>query len=307
MFITNSDRLIARRLAHRRRRTVGETAAFIANCRGYPLSNRELYQLARKMVRHAARNRDKDREDCDDWDEDEDRCLDDDDDEDGTDNQSDKPAKMPKARLAKDYIPPVTSQKRRKRDDDDDDDDDDDEFEENLADLWSAKMPAEPKPDKPPKPEKVETVTKNRRRHLPLPVMNFTFERRLQQLTDRGMNVMDAALVAAADFHSFDSGPSRMMSGGMHSMDTQYALEAPPPASFPRDSEHGRDGRSVAKLTPVPDGLKDADLEDDHSVESMMKFAARTGDLPLPNTVQRLVAEAGNRRAQEEKQARETH
>jgi hypothetical protein len=273
MFVTNADRLIAHRLASRRRRTLGETARFIANCRGgRPLSSTELYQLARQMILNARRQKDEDRDDDDD----------DDDDDDFEDNQgggSDKPAKMPKARLAKDYVPPVTSQKRRKRDDDDDEDDDEDDDTDNRR-------------------------TRNSR-HLPPPTMNFTYERRVQSLMDRGMNMQDAALVAAADFHSFDMGPGRMTGGGMHSMDTQY-LEAPPPASFPREAQYGKDGRGVKPLTRTPPGLPDAD-EDDHSVESMMKFAARTGDLPLPNTVQKLVAEAGNRRAAEEKQARETH
>jgi hypothetical protein len=222
MFITNSDRLIARRLARRRPRTVGETAKLIANCRGYPLSNAELFRLAKKMVRHAARNRDKDREDCDDWDEEEDRCLDDDDDDD-TDNQ------------------------RRTRN----------------------------------------------TRHLELPTVNWTYERQLQGLMDRGYSASDAALVAAADFHSFDSGPSRMMSGGMHSMDTQYAPEAPPPASFPREAQYGKDGRGVRPLTRTPPGLPDAD-EDDHDVASLFKFADQVEGLPLPETTQKLVARRRN-------------
>jgi hypothetical protein len=256
-------------------------AKFIGNCRGRPLSSNELFRLAKEMVRHA--RREKDEEDCEEWDRMEKRCLDDDDDDDLEENQaggSDKPAKMPKARLAKDYIPPVTSQKRRKRDDDDDDDDDDDSSENQRR-------------------------TRNTR-HLPLPVTNFTLERRIQGLVDRGMNPTDAALVAAADFHSFDMGTSRMMSGGMHSMDAQYALEAPPPASFPREAQYGKDGRAVSKLERTPPGLPDAD-EDDHDVASLFKFADQVEGLPLPDTVQKLVDGAKNRAAHARQRGQEVH
>jgi hypothetical protein len=41
------------------------------------------------------------------------------------------------------------------------------------------------------------------------------------------------------------------------------------------------------------------DEEDAHSVESLLRFADKVEGLPLPNTVERLVAEAGNRRARE--------
>jgi hypothetical protein len=99
-------------------------------------------------------------------------------------------------------------------------------------------------------------------------------------------------------------GPGRGTSSRF-SADAQY-LDMPPPASLPRDSEYGKDGRAVAPLFRTPPGLPDAD-EDDHDVASLMKFAGRTEDLELPNTVARLVAEAGNRRAAEAKQARETH
>jgi hypothetical protein len=174
---------------------------------------------------------------------------------------------------------------RNRDEDDDDDDEDDDEDRKN------------------------QRRTRNSR-DLPVPVTNWTLERRIQKLVDSGYSEGDAALVALASpppgysGHAFDLGPGQGTSSRF-SADAQY-IDMPPPASLPRDSEYGRDGRAVKPLTRTPPGMPDAD-EDDHSVESMMKFAARTDDLPLPNTVQRLVAEAGNRRAQEEKQARETH
>jgi hypothetical protein len=103
--------------------------------------------------------------------------------------------------------------------------------------------------------------------------------------------------------HPFDVGPGRGV-GGSYSADAHY-LEAPPPASFPRESQYGKDGRAVTKLTPVPKDLPDD--EDDHSVASLMRYASKTEDLPLPNTVQRLVAEADNRAASRRKTGQEAH
>jgi hypothetical protein len=104
--------------------------------------------------------------------------------------------------------------------------------------------------------------------------------------------------------HAFDVGPGRGV-GGSYSTDAHY-LEAPPPASFPREAQYGKDGRAVTKLTRAGKGMPDAD-EDDHSVESLMRHASKTEDLPLPNTVQRLVAEAGNRAASRRKRGEEVH
>jgi hypothetical protein len=252
-----------------RGRTVGEAARLIGNCRGRPLSNAELYRLARRMVVMARR---KERDDEDECDEDDEEC---DDYEENQDEGSYEPQSL--RTTAKD--PSLSMRPKR----------------ECIGKLDGKCMGY--------------SVSGNTRGHLPTPTINWTYERRLQRLVDSGMGLRDAALVAAASpppsysGHAFDAGPGRGSSGA-YSMDAHY-VDMPPPASFPRDSQYGKDGRGVAKLERVKDSLEQE--EDAHDVASLMRFADHTEDLPLPNTVARLVKEAGNRRAEEEKRTQERH